>query len=263
MKNEKKFLVDVEIRNLPFPIKVLSRENPTGQQTEASISVLARIMQEFEATWINKFIQILHKHRDTIGTKTMSKNIMDYFNSLNATMVKIDFDFSFFVEKLTPVSREKCLVRYRCTYSEKKSTVMEPKVLLKIEIPVITSYPVLSHVDVRTLFGQLSLVNINVESSKDIYPEDIIEIVENHALSPVHSFLTDDDEVYIIKKIHDSSKTSVEMVDEIKNELSLQKDIEYFSVRCTNYGMLHTYATVVGTEKSLWIPDSGYEDDLF
>jgi GTP cyclohydrolase FolE2 len=109
----------------------------------------------------------------------------------------------------------------------------------------------LSHVDERTLFGQLSLVNINVESSKDIYPEDIIEIVENHALSPVYSFLTEDDEEYIIKKIHDSSKTSVEMVDEIKNELSRQKDIEYFSVRCTNYGMLHNYATVVGTEKSL------------
>jgi GTP cyclohydrolase FolE2 len=140
---------------------------------------------------------------------------------------------------------------------------MEPKVLLKIEIPVITSYPVLSHVDVRTLFGQLSIVNISVESSKDIYPEDIIEIVENHALSPIHSFLTEEDEVYIIKKIHDSSKTSVEMVDEIKNELSLLKDIEYSSVRCTNYGMLHTYATVVGTEKSLWTPDSGYEDDLF
>ncbi len=262
MENNKRFLVDVALNNLPFPIKVLSRANPSGQETIAHISVSARIMHEFEAQWINRFIHIIHKHRDSIGTKSMSKNIMDYFNTLNATMVQIDFDYPYFVEKQTPVSNEKCLMKYNCTYSAKKSSVMMPKVLLKIEIPIISSYPQTSELESHCPFGQLSLVHVEIESSEDIYPESIIDIVEQHALSPVYSFLTEEDESFLIKKIHGSRKTSVEIIDDIKNELSLNRNIEWCSVRCKNYGMLHTFSTLVGTEKSLWVPNAGFEEEL-
>jgi GTP cyclohydrolase I len=262
MENNKRFLVDVALNNLPFPMKVLSRATPLGQDTVAHISVSARIMHEFEAQWINNFIHIVHKHRDSIGTKSMSKNIMDYFNSLNATMVLMDFEYPFFVEKKTPVSNEKCLVKYNCTYSVKKSSVIASKVLLKIEIPIITSYPDKATFESDSPFGQLSLVHIEIESSEDIFPESIIDVVEQNALSQVYSFLNEEDEAYLIKKIHGSRKTSVEIIDDIKNELSISRNIEWCSVQCKNYGMLHTYSTLVGTEKSLWVPNAGFEEDL-
>jgi GTP cyclohydrolase FolE2 len=141
MAKEKRFLVDVGMKDLPFPMKVTSKVYPDGQFTIANISVSARIIQEFEARWIDKLIQIIHQHRDRIGTKTLRVNIIDYLKELQAKAVKIDFDYPFFVEKLTPVSREKCLVRYLCTYSAKASYVVEkPKIIFKMEIPVITTF---------------------------------------------------------------------------------------------------------------------------
>ena len=74
-------------------------------------------MHEFEAEWIDKFIQILHLHRETIGTQSLRKNILDYGKALEAKSVKIDFDYPFFIEKLTPKTKEKCLVKYNCKYS--------------------------------------------------------------------------------------------------------------------------------------------------
>ena len=62
MVDKKKFLVDVGMNNLPFPMRVFSKANKDGQQTIANISIHARIMQTFEARWIDKFIQILHEH---------------------------------------------------------------------------------------------------------------------------------------------------------------------------------------------------------
>ena len=53
MKDEKRFLVDVGMKDLPFPIKVESKANPDGQATIANISINARIMHEFEAGWID------------------------------------------------------------------------------------------------------------------------------------------------------------------------------------------------------------------
>ena len=217
MADKKKFLADVGMKNLPFPMRVISKVSPEGQQTIAEISINARIMHEFEAGWIDKFIQILHSHREKIGTKTLAVNIVDYAKELNALNVSVDFDYPIFMEKITPVSKEKCLVRYLCAFSAKSSSVDKPRVRLKIQVPVITTYPISSKEHPGGLFGQLSVVSIEVESEKDIFPEDLVEIVDKHALVPVYSFLTKEDQLYVINKIHSEEKDSVVMTDEDKN----------------------------------------------
>jgi GTP cyclohydrolase I len=262
MSEEKRFLVDVGMRDFPFPMKVTSKAFSEGQFTIANISISARIIQEFEARWIDKFIQILHQHRDRIGTKTLQDNIMDYLKELEAKSVKIDFNYPFFVEKFTPVSKEKCLVRYLCTYSAKASYVVEkPKIIFKMEIPIITTFPGSPPEKPGGLFGQLSVVALEIDSQKEIYPEELVEIVDKHALAPIYSFLTQEDQAFIIHKIHSEKKTSVVVTDEIRDELSRNRDIVWYSVRCFNYGMLHSYSTVIGTEKSAWVPFSGYEEE--
>lgn len=260
MSNKKRFLVDVGIRDLPFPMRVISREDPDGQSTIANISISTRIMQEFEARWIDKFIQIVHEHRDRIGTKTLKVNILDYLRELQATMVKIDFEYPFFIEKITPVSKQKCLVRHLCTYSAKVSAVDEKtRVLFKVEVPVITTYPGSAPDKPGGLFGQLSIVVVEVEALEDVYPEDLIELVDKHALSPIYSFLSEEDQIFIIQKVHSEDKSSVVVTDEIKDELAKDQSINWYSVKCSNYGMLHSYSTIIGTEKSMWVPFSAYE----
>ena len=104
MADETRFLVEVGMRGMPFPIQVLSKANPEGQATVAEISASARIMREFEAQWIDKFIQIIHRHRESIGTTTLRKNIMVYLKELDATTATVTFEYPFFIEKLTPVA---------------------------------------------------------------------------------------------------------------------------------------------------------------
>jgi GTP cyclohydrolase I len=261
MTNKRRFLVDVGIKDLPFPMRVASKVDPNGQYTIAHISVSARIMREFEARWINKFIQIVHQHKDRIGTKTLGENILDYLKELEATAVKIDFNYPYFVEKLTPVSGEKCLVRYLCTYAARVFSMTErAKIRFKIEIPIITTYPGSDPEKPGGLFGQLSIVEVEVESKSDIYPEDLVDVVDRHALMPIYSFLTEEDQIYVIQKVHTEEKSSVVVTDEIKNELARISDIDWYSVRSSNYGMLHTYSTIIGTEKTMWVPSSGFED---
>ena len=215
MKDEKRFLVDVGMKELPFPIKVVSKANPDGQATIANISINARIMHEFEAGWIDKFIQVVHQHRDRIGTKSLRDNIADYVKELKASTVKIDFEYPFFIEKHTPVSKEKCLVKYSCGYSAKVPSIDEKsRVFFKMAIPCITTYPASDPKKTAGLFGQLSTVVIETESQKDVYPEDILDLVDRHALSPIYSFLTKEDQEFVISKIHTEKKTSVVMLDE-------------------------------------------------
>ena len=262
MTDEKRFLVDVGMGDLPFPMKVVSRDCSEGQPTIASISIAARIWHEFEAGWIDEFIQIVHQHRHRIGTETLRANILDYLNELRATTVTIDFDYPFFIEKLTPVSGEKCLVRYLCRFSAKVSEIeKKPRILFRIQVPIITTYPRSGPEKPGGLFGQLTTMLVEIQSQDEVYPEDLVELVDKHALAPVYSFLTYDDQVSIIEKIHSEVKSSVVVTDAIKDELARDRNVEWYSVRCSNYGMLHSYSTIVRTEKSIWVPFSGYEEE--
>jgi len=262
MDSEKRFLLDVGLKDLPFPIRALSKVEPEGQATIAAISLAARLMHEFEAGWIDRFIEVVHSHRDRIGTRTLQKNVIGYMKALKATNVKATFDYPFFVEKQTPVSGKKCLVKVSCAYSAKATSVEDkPSVSFRISVPCITTYPAPDSTSGGGLLGQLSSVVIETQSEKEVFAEDLVALVDRCALSPVYSFLDRDDEAAVIRRIHQDRKTSVVMVDEIKTVLAADRSLDFYSVRCMNFGMLHSYSTVVGTEKGWWVPSSGIECD--
>lgn len=258
MSEERRYLVDVGLQDLPYPVRVASRAHPDGQPTIATISISARINHSFEAHWISKLIQILHGHRDVIGTATLRKNVQDYLDGLSASDVNATFSYPFFVEKQTPVSHEKCLVRYHCAYTAKASS-FKPRVAFKIQVPCLTTYPSARSDAPGGLFAQLSSLTLETQSDGDVFPEDLVDVVDRHALAPVYSYLSDEDEQCIINKVHAERRTSVEVTDDIERELRERKDISWFSLRCVNFGMLHSYATLIGTEKSLWTPPDNWE----
>ena len=262
MPEDKRFLVDAGLSDLTFPITVLSRDEPEGQRTIATITVTARLMREFEATWIDRFIQVLHGHRDRIGQTTLRANIHDYLEGIGADAVRVDFRYPFFARKKAPVSGETCLVKYECTLSAKLPTLAEEApVFLQVAVPVVTTYPQRRADLPGGLFAQTSVVTVEVHGGGDLYVEDLAELVESHALAPVYTYLGEADQEHLIAKVHARERTSVAMVDGIRADLARRRDIDWFAVRCRNFGMLHSYTTMIGTEKSLWIPYSGGGDD--
>jgi len=89
-----------------------------------------------------------------------------------------------------------------------------------------------------------------------------VAVVDKHCLMPVYSFLTEEDQTFVIQKVHTEEKTSVVMTNEIKDELRRNQDVAWYSVSCANFGMLHTYSTVIGTERNRWVPFSGYDEEV-
>jgi GTP cyclohydrolase I len=260
---ERRFLVDVAMEDLPFPIVVPSRKSTNGQRTVATVSVNARIMHDFEAQWIDTFIQILHSHRNSIGYHSLRKNIEDYRQKLRAKSVEIDFSYPYFMEKRTPIDQEPCLVRYACRYRAKvPSLENDAQVAFQIDVPAITSYPVRDEDDPRGSFGQMSIFSIEVRSQQDVVPEDIVELVDRHALAPLYSYLSAEEQKQLIHDIHNRRVPSVVAVDEIKKSLAHSSWVDWYSVTCRNHGMLHSYKTVIDTEKSMWVPFSGYEQEI-
>ena len=258
---QKRFFVEVGISGVPFPMRVLSKREAEGQATVAQISIGAEIMKDFEARWIDRFMQVLHRHREKLGSRTLRANAVEYLNEFKANAVRVRFDYPFFVEKETPVSREKCLVQHQCASSVKLTSAEEkPAALFSITVPCLTTHPGSAPDQEHGLFAQLSEVTIEVESHEDIYLEDVVALVDRHALSPTFSFLTPEDQAFLIRRVHTASKSSVVMTDEIKDELAQDERIDWYSVRCLNRGLFHYHNTFIRTESSAWVPSSRHDE---
>ncbi|MFH2055952.1 MAG: GTP cyclohydrolase, FolE2/MptA family [bacterium] len=260
MPDREKHMVDVGIHDLEYPMRVASRRDPQGQPTVASISITARISHEFQAQSIHRFIEIIQRHGGAIGTGTLRINIIDYLRELNAATVTIDFSYPYFMQKAAPKSRLTNLIRYRCNYSA-KATVSDdyPRLRFRIRVPVLTTDPASNPGANGGLFAQLSKVEVEVQPHNEIYPEDLVEVVDRHALCPLYPFLIEADQLEILARVHSTRRSSVVMVDAIKEELARNSSLDWYSVRCENYSMLNRYSTLLTTEKSVWIPCSCYD----
>jgi hypothetical protein len=102
----------------------------------------------------------------------------------------------------------------------------------------------------------------DVQRQNEVYPEDLVALVDRHALSPVYSFLTEEDQSQLIQRIHAEKRTSVVAIDGVKSELAQNREINWYAVRRSNFGMLHSYHTVIQTHKSPWVPFSGHDEEI-
>jgi hypothetical protein len=62
--------------------------------------------------------------------------------------------------------------------------------------------------------------------------------------------LNKEDQISIIQKNHSEKKSGVVMVDGVKKKLAHHPGIKWYSVRCSNFGMIHNCSTGIMTEKS-------------
>jgi len=76
-------------------------------------------MREFEARRIDKFIQILHRHREELGSISIKAILEDVTRETKANAVEVRFDYPFFVEKLTPVQKESMWIPF-ASYDEEE-----------------------------------------------------------------------------------------------------------------------------------------------
>lgn len=242
--------VDVCLKDLPFPMRVASRDEPGGQATVASISVAARVKRRPGWDWTAEIIRILHAHRDRIGASTLRENIMDYLVQMEAERVRADFRYPFFYEKRTPISGEKCLLCYPCVYSAKVPSVDKgARVFLNIEIPVLASLTPFPGA------AQYKII-IETESKKDVFPEDLVDLADRHALSPVYSFLTRRDREYLAQSFQARQKGIEEVVNGINGELCASKDIGWHSIRSGGGGLPYSYETETGADRGMLSPGS-------
>ncbi|MBI5682881.1 MAG: GTP cyclohydrolase I FolE2 [Deltaproteobacteria bacterium] len=236
----------VGVKEIHYPIVVLDKKNKF-QHTIASVNMYVDLPHHFKGTHMSRFIEILNEYHGEITVKNFPVILKNMKKRFDARTAHLEVEFPYFIEKKAPVSRAKGIMEYRCRFSgslgEKKDFILE------VIVPVTTLCPCSKEISKRGAHNQRGMVKVRVRFKNFVWIEDIIDIVEKSASSPVYSILKRYDEKYVTEHAYNNPKFVEDVVRDVAAKLNELNEVTYFTVEAENWESIHNHNAYACLEK--------------
>ena len=230
----------VGVKHLIYPMKIICKKG-NYQTSICEFDMFVTLPHHFRGTHMSRFIEVVEKYRKKIlNIDIIEKMTKDIMNKLEAESAEIKIVFPFFMEKISPVSKKKSLLNYQCKFAcAIKKKVKER--ILEVRVPITTLCPCSKKISKYGAHNQRSYVMIRINSSKKIFIEDIIRLVEKQAPSEIFTLLKRSDEKYVTEKAYENPKFVEDVARDIVSQIKKNKNILWYGVGVLNEESIHTH----------------------
>lgn len=227
----------VGIKNLRYPIRVLDRAKGL-QATVGEFNLYVDLPSHFKGTHMSRFIEILNEFKDEIHVKNIEEILRKLKRRLNARSAHLEVYFPYFLEKKSPVTAIPSLMEYQA-FMLASLTARKVDLVLGVKVPVMTLCPCSKSVSEYGAHNQRGIISVAIRSKKFIWLEELIEMAESSASSPVYPLLKRPDEKYVTEKAYENPKFVEDVVRGLAFKLLERKEIFWFTVEAENMESIH------------------------
>jgi len=228
------------IRRLIYPMKIACKEGKY-QTSVCEFDMFVALPHNFKGTHMSRFVETVEKYRTKIiHLSTIEKMTRDIMKRLEAKSAEVKVIFPFFIEKTSPISKKKSLLNYQCKFDciIKKNIKRNT---LEVRIPVTTLCPCSKEISEGGAHNQRSHVRVKIISSRTIWIEDIIRLVEKQAPCEIFTLLKRSDEKYVTEKAYKNPKFVEDVVRDVVFQLKKDKNIVWYGVGVLNEESIHNH----------------------
>lgn len=243
----------VGVSGLRYPVVVLDRAHEQ-QQTIASLSMSVSLPHHFKGTHMSRFIEVINDHRGEVTMRTLPTILHALRDRLDARLARVEVRFPYFLEQSAPVSRVKGLMSYECWFIGESSGSSEDFVL-GVEVPVTSLCPCSKAISDYGAHNQRGCISIEVRTVPEragvptlIWIEELVEVAETSASSPVYAQLKREDERYVTMQAYDNP---VFVEDMVRNAVAALRDDQWVAwcrVRAVNHESIHNHGAFAQIE---------------
>jgi GTP cyclohydrolase I len=256
-RDHRKLDIDqVGVCDLRYPITVLDRKNDR-QHTMANISMSVSLPHHFKGTHMSRFLTVLNRHRGEITMRTLPTVLAELKLDLEAASAQVEVSFPYVVEKSAPVSGQKGLMDYDCTFAAVSNGSADDFVL-GVAVPVTSLCPCSKAISDYGAHNQRGIVRIEIRTGKKrngeqelVWIEELIEMAEKSASCPVYPLLKREDEKYVTEHAFDNPVFVEDIVRNVAQKLQRDKRVAWYSVRVVNQESIHNHSAFARIERSI------------
>ncbi len=229
----------VGIKGIRYPISVLDRSKGV-QHTVASINMYVDLPHQFKGTHMSRFVEILNEYRHEIHIKKIPCILDEMRKRLSAKVAHLEIEFPFFMTKKAPVSGEEAIMEYGCKIYGAKGDDFKD-LILEVHVPVMTVCPCSREISERGAHNQRGLVRVRVRFKKFVWIEELIQLVESCASSPIYPLLKRPDEKFVTEWAYDHPMFVEDIVREVCRKLLEHPEITWFAIEAENFESIHAH----------------------
>ena len=230
----------VGIKDIRHPVRV--RDRSQGEQhTIASFNMYVNLPHNFKGTHMSRFVEILNLHEREISVESFQEMLGEMAEKLEAEAGHIEMTFPFFINKTAPVSGVQSLMDYEVSMIGEIHDG-QPKMELKVVIPVTSLCPCSKKIAERGAHNQRSHVTVTATTDEFVWIEELVEMVEAQASSELYGLLKRPDEKHVTERAYDNPKFVEDMVRDVAARMNSDDRIIAYAVEAENFESIHNHS---------------------
>jgi GTP cyclohydrolase IB len=239
----------VGIRHVHFPLAVLDRAQGR-QHTVAQVEMGVDLPACFKGTHMSRFVEALQAWSGVLDYPNLKHLLGDIQSRLDARKAWISFCFPFFLERSAPASGSRSRMDYQCRVVGEHQ---DGRLLfgLEVEVPVMTVCPCSLAICDRGAHSQRAMVRIRTRNKGLIWLEDLIELAQESASSPVYALLKREDEKRIIDKAFEQPCFVEDVVRNVSRGLERLDQLLWYRVEVESQESIHNHSAYARIERPL------------
>ncbi len=237
----------VGVRGLRFPVQVRDKERAL-QDTIATIGMFVDLPQEFKGTHMSRFIEVLNAHGSMVHVENITDILYAMQTRLNAATAHLEMEFPYFMVKKAPATRMKSVMDYTARF-DATACGKEIDFKLTVIVPVTTLCPCSKAISRYGAHNQRGNVTVQIRSSKAVWIEDLIAVVESSASSELFSLLKRQDEKAVTERAYENPVFVEDLVRNVAVKLNAHPDVTWYKVEAENYESIHNHNAYACIEK--------------
>lgn len=251
----------VGVRNLRYPIVV--RDSKQKQHhTVGDWTMSVSLPHHLKGTHMSRFIEVLDKVRGELSVDNFSNVLLHLKERLDAENAYIEVKFPFFLERKAPVTGQSAFMDYECTFAGGiVGTCVD--ILLAVRVPVTSLCPCSKAISDYGAHSQRGYVTVETRAipSRDCEAdnlgiEELVEIVERSASSPVYPLLKRADERHVTMQAYNQPVFVEDLVRSVAVHLRSDSRLSWFRIQALNQESIHNHDAFAEIE---WQRDPTYE----
>ncbi len=233
----------VGINHIELPLTI-ERKNEPNQIVSGEARVTVALPKDYKGTHMSRFVEVLTEweNKKLLGMD-IKGCLEEIIKRLNAESGELKFKFKYFIKKVSPVTQLPAQMCYDCSF---KGVIEEGiyKFILGVKVPVTTLCPCSKEISDNGAHNQRALISVKVsyDEDKQIWLEDLIELIESCASCPLYPLLKREDEKYVTEKAWDNPKFVEDVLRDVVIKLRNHPTVNEFEIECEAFESIHNHS---------------------
>jgi GTP cyclohydrolase I len=236
----------VGIRDFRYPVRVLDRDHGT-QDTVAEFVVSTRLGSRQRGAHMSRFVESVRSAPSPLSIRACPELLRRLQESTGCDAAAVQVTFPYFMERRAPVTGALARMSYECRISSAVDGELEGY-SLAVKVPVCMVCPCSKAISEYGAHGQRAYVDLEVEvplpdhDGPSVWLEELVELVERAAPSPVYPLLKREDERHVTEQSFAHAAFVEDLCRDVVVALRTDSRVLSYRVKVTSEESIHDHA---------------------